>query len=157
MTTSDRLTIHTARISYSGEDRLDVTAKSAPAEGKPFAPTWPLVKWGLSMREQAKRKLATREPNARSFNEWWWKIYRMRYEGQMEGSGARFKVTWDALLKRERVVLVCYCTEPERCHRSVLAELLAAKGAYYAGEIGDNNQEDNQDDDDQRGSDGDAW
>lgn len=37
------LAVHTARISYSGPDRLDVTRKSAGPEGLPFAPSWQIL------------------------------------------------------------------------------------------------------------------
>ena len=43
---------------------------------------------------------------------------------------------WTALLACERVVLCCYCTDPERCHRSLLARILGKLGAHVEGEIG---------------------
>jgi uncharacterized protein YeaO (DUF488 family) len=139
----DPLRVHTARISYRGEDRLDVTAKSAAADAKAFAPTWPLVNWGLKMREEAKKKAAYGDPNAASFEEWHWKLYVMRYTEQMRYSYATRRPAWDALLKREHVVLVCYCAEPLHCHRRVLADVLVTLGAHDLGELGDddNNQE----------------
>ena len=45
------------------------------------------------------------------------------------------RAAWDALLARPAVVLVCYCTDPARCHRRVLAELLAKLGAVDLGEV----------------------
>lgn len=32
--------LYTARITYSGSDRLDVTRLTAGPEGLPFAPSW---------------------------------------------------------------------------------------------------------------------
>ena len=34
------LRVHTARVSYGGADRLDITRKSAPPEGIAFVPSW---------------------------------------------------------------------------------------------------------------------
>jgi len=129
------LHVHTARIHYSGPDRLDVTAKSATAEGKPFAPTWALVNWGLRMRSQAEQKKLRREPGADSYADWAWKLYAMRYREQMRVSYVHQRRAWDDLLKREHVVFVCYCVDPEHCHRRVLAEIFDKLGAHDAGEL----------------------
>ncbi len=43
---------------------------------------------------------------------------------------------WAELLGRKRVVLICYCTDPERCHRRLLAGILGKLGAVDRGEIG---------------------
>ncbi len=129
------LTVQTARISYDGPDRLDVTAKSAPREGKPFAPTWKLVTWGLKMRDEANKKRAHGDPRADGFWEWVWKIYAQRYREQMRVSYAHRRRAWDELLERERVVLVCYCADAEHCHRRVLAAILVKLGAFDAGEV----------------------
>lgn len=129
------LTVHTGRVSYAGPDRLDVTAKSAPPEGKAFAPSWKLVSWGLKMRAQAAKKRAMRESNADEFWEWSWKIYSMRYKERLRISYRQNRRAWDRLLGRERVVLVCYCTDATYCHRRVLADVLEKLGAYNAGEI----------------------
>lgn len=43
---------------------------------------------------------------------------------------------WRALLARPRVVLACYCADPERCHRTILArDILPKLGATYRGEL----------------------
>lgn len=41
----------------------------------------------------------------------------------------------DPSLARSRVVLVCYCTDPTRCHRSLLAGILGKLGADVRGEL----------------------
>jgi uncharacterized protein YeaO (DUF488 family) len=130
-----QLVVHTARVSYGGPDRLDVTAKSAERHGKPFAPSWALVKWGLSQRAAHNRKLATRDRDADSFWQWTWKLYEMRYVEQMRVSYVYERWAWDALLRRQHVVLVCYCTDVEHCHRRLLAEILVKLGATYQGEV----------------------
>lgn len=42
---------------------------------------------------------------------------------------------WKRLLGRDRVVLVCYCSEREMCHRTLLAQILKKLGAVYHGEV----------------------
>lgn len=134
------LVVHTARVSYGGPDRLDVTAKSAGEEGRAFAPRWGLVRWGLDMMERAKKKRALGEPGAEAFAEWAWHLYSMRYTAQMRLSFVEQPKAWERLLARRRVVLVCYCTDPERCHRRVLAHLLEQAGAVDAGELPESEQ-----------------
>ena len=45
------------------------------------------------------------------------------------------RAAWRALLARRRVVLACFCTNPERCHRRLLARILARCGAVDRGEL----------------------
>lgn len=116
------LTIHTARISYGGPDRFDVTAQSGGPAGKPFAPTWALLRGYLLKR------------NRGSLTEADWIRYRELYTREMRHTYVACREAWDALLARPEVTLVCYCTDPQRCHRTVLAEILAKLGATYAGE-----------------------
>lgn len=42
----------------------------------------------------------------------------------------------DKTIASPRVVLVCYCSDPDRCHRAILRELILPKlGAVDAGEV----------------------
>lgn len=121
-----RLIVHSARISYGGPDRLDVTRKGAwlawkagkgETIGGAFAPSWPLLKAAKA------GKLA--------FDE-----YDPRYLAEMRESYVRHRWAWDDLLARPRVVLVCYCTDPEHCHRFLLrTRILPALGAVDGGEL----------------------
>ena len=47
----------------------------------------------------------------------------------MRAAYGRNRRPFDQLLARESVTLVCYCPSPERCHRSLLAEILVKLGA----------------------------
>jgi len=128
-TAAPRLDIWTARISYGGEGRLDVTRKG----NSPFAPSWTLLN---ETKARVKREGVT---------EAGWTWYRKRYVVEMRRSWRHHRAAWDELLSRlgpegapGRVVLCCYCTDYLRCHRSVLAELLVAAGGdgvLYHGEI----------------------
>lgn len=42
---------------------------------------------------------------------------------------------WEALLARSRVVLACYCVDPTRCHRTLLAGILGKLGADVREEL----------------------
>jgi hypothetical protein len=54
----------------------------------------------------------------------------------MEASYVEHRDEWNMLLMCSRAVLLCYCTDPERCHRAVLArDILPRYGAVYGGEV----------------------
>lgn len=137
------LLVNTARISYGGPDRLDVTMASVEAAkkkgqrspGAPFAPTRRLVYWGKNMLKMAERRRADGEPNADRFEEWAWQSYGQRYHYQMQMSFKSQRAAWDELLERAHVVLICFCVDPNRCHRRLLAEYLEKCGAIDRGEV----------------------
>lgn len=116
------LTVHTARVSYGGSDRLDVTRKGGNRLGIYFAPSWDLLSPYL-----AKRKAGTLTDHD-------WTAYVAAYTREMRESFLTSRRLWDAVLAMPEVTLVCYCTDPARCHRTVLAEILVKLGATYAGE-----------------------
>jgi len=112
------LELYTARVSYSGPDRIDVTRKG----GSVFGPSWDLLFAGRD-------------------GEITWDEYVLRYTGEMRRSWKRHRKHWLELLNRQRAVLCCYCTDSTRCHRVVLAGLVVAAGeargveVVYGGEI----------------------
>jgi len=57
------------------------------------------------------------------------------YVQEMRDLYRRDRGQFDALLQAPRVVLVCSCLRPDRCHRTVLARILTRLGARYYGEI----------------------
>jgi hypothetical protein len=109
--------IWTARISYGGPNRLDVTRKG----GSMFGPSWPLLTAARGRRIS-------------------WATYVDRYTAEMRRMYAKHRYLWAELLERPAVVLCCYCRDPKQCHRTVLAELLVRAGrkeglpAMYCGE-----------------------
>lgn len=117
------LHIHTARVSYAGPHRLDITRKSADDFGLAFAPSWKLLGPALKARD------------AGELDEDAWRAYEAAYTDEMRASYREHRLSWDGLLAMERAVLVCYCTDAERCHRRVLAGILAKLGAIDEGEI----------------------
>ena len=119
------LQVRTARISYAGPDRLDITRKSADDFGLAFAPSWKLLGPALQARAAGAGEL----------DEDAWRAYVNAYTDEMRASYRANPNPWGALLALERVVLVCYCTDHERCHRRVLAGILVKLGAVDEGEI----------------------
>lgn len=118
------LAIYTARIDYPGDDRLDVTRKGESV----FGPSWELLTPFLERRR------------LRPLGEGDWAEYAAKYTVEMRRSYHEHRAWWDDLLERSEVTLCCYCTNPERCHRTVLAELVIAVAksrgieAVYRGE-----------------------
>lgn len=109
------LEVYTAQYRYSGPDRYDITVKSGE---QAFAPTWEMV---------LGYKKGTVSEDA----------YTGAYQAKM-GLSYIVKSTkpkWDALLKRDRVVLVCFCKAGDFCHRVLLAKMLVELGAIYKGEL----------------------
>ena len=62
-----------------------------------------------------------------------WKKYLRNYRREMKSPGARRLIELLAALSSHADFSVCcYCEDPERCHRSILRELLAEHGARLA-------------------------
>ena len=118
------LLVRTCRVYYRGPDRLDVTRMSAKAEGIAFAPSWGILRPALDARRDGRLDEA-------------WPGYLADYMSEMRRSFREQRAAWDALLARETVTLVCYCVQADRCHRTLLAGILAKLGATYEGEIRD--------------------
>lgn len=132
--------VHTARLTYAGADRLDVTRAGADAyrkrtgqtwEGEPFAPSWAILAPALNAMKGARTGSVTLD---RAVSCAWWPDYVAAYTHEMRGSYRRRRDAWDALMRRREVTLCCYCIDPERCHRTVLAGILAKLGADVRGE-----------------------
>lgn len=149
------LRVHTARVSYAGPDRLDITRKSAPPEGIAFAPSWSILRPALDALRCAESMRAAADvapfPDAdpvryaegaeamrraaETVRDSTWALYREAYTAEMRESYRTRRAAWDALLARDEVTLCCYCTDPERCHRTLLSGILAKLGACNEGEV----------------------
>jgi len=105
-------TIYTARVSYRGPDRLDITRKA----GSVYGPSWALLGPMLAARREGKPMD--------------WPPYKAAYLREMQA------VDLAPLLRKDVVTLCCYCTSKTECHRYALAELLVQHGAVYLGERG---------------------
>lgn len=108
--------IWTARITYGGPDRVDITAKA----GSVFGPSWPLLNRFLAVRRAGKETEET------------WTEYQSAYLAEMRNAYRRNKTAFHDLARSD-ATLVCYCTGTH-CHRFLLAEILTKFGATYRGE-----------------------
>lgn len=62
-----------------------------------------------------------------------WKRFAQRYRSEMARPGTgRVLDLLAALSRRTELSVGCYCEDESRCHRSLLRELLAARGAKLA-------------------------
>jgi uncharacterized protein YeaO (DUF488 family) len=124
------LLVYTSQFRYDGPDRLDITRGSKHADPKireAFAPSWRLLNWGKAQLANAKTDAA---------RDWAWMSYEARYTEAMRLSYKKHRTTWDGVLSRDRVVLVCFCAKnPHQCHRRVLADILQKLGATDVGEV----------------------
>jgi len=133
----------TARMGFRGLGWLDVTRKGNDRRvreghlgghdgiGAAFAPSKALFSYYIKLRTEADGELTDQQ----------WAAYRKRYVSEMRTSYKRCRASWNELLGREHVVLLCFCVDPCRCHRTILAsDILPKLGAKYRGEVTANNQ-----------------
>ncbi len=114
--------VRTARVTYRGADRLDVSRKGGDPIGLAFAPSWSILSPVLRARRAGTDDAAL------------WSAYVRAYEAEMRTSYRSRRAAWRDVLGRELVTLCCYCRDPLRCHRTVLARILAKLGAIVEGE-----------------------
>lgn len=124
-------------ITRSGADRAIQAGEPLPA-GWILAPSADLL-WG------AKRALGTLEALRLAARvegaEYWARAdrigeeYAVKYKAEMRASYRTRRAEWEALLARDRAVLVCFCADAARCHRSIAAAILGCCGATVRGEI----------------------
>lgn len=136
------LQVYTSRISSRDPDKLDVTRKSGSEFGVMFAPSWAILRPTLAARTGAKERIKCGAPAdhpavladlARA--EAAWAAYVPAYLAEMRESYRCHRDVWKHMLGVERRVLVCYCADPERCHRTLLAGILSKLGAVVHGEL----------------------
>lgn len=118
------LTVYTARVTYAGADRLDITRKSAGPDGIAFAPSWKIL--GPMLRSRKREN----GPAGALL----WDGYVEDYTAEMRISYREQRPAWDSLLARESATLLCYCNDARHCHRTVLAGILGKLGATVHGE-----------------------
>lgn len=59
-----------------------------------------------------------------------WAAFARKYKAEMAGSGARHDIELLAVLSHSTSFSVgCYCEHEDRCHRSILKQLLIESGA----------------------------
>ena len=82
-----------------------------------LAPTAPLVSWALSEPWTDRR----------------WAAYEKRYRSEMKApERQRLLAVLARLSEQANFSIGCYCEREDRCHRSILRDLLAEHGARLA-------------------------
>lgn len=98
--------IATARINTTDPDALNITVKSASTpEGRALAPTWKMV-------------MASKQGKIT------WEQYTEQYLALLRKRYAQDQTPFLNILKRKRVVLICYCTDWKHCHRFLAMQVL---------------------------------
>ncbi len=114
--------IYAARFGYLGKDGLAVTRFTVnDPVGILFAPSAEILRVALD-----RRKAGLLDAH--------WPLYAAAYKAEMRDCYRKHREAWEDLLARESLTLLCFCTDPERCHRSLLAEMFVACGATRGGE-----------------------
>jgi len=131
------IVVYTAHISTRDPDRLDVTRKTGGDFGTVFAPSWGILKPALDARRAARYAMTEAQRKAAEKRaEDAWDAYVPAYLAEMAASRRARPKVWQSLMTaRPRRVLVCYCMDPKRCHRTLLASLLVEMGAENRGEL----------------------
>lgn len=157
------LVVYTSTYRCSDPDRFDITrvgalraAKSGkPFPGEAFAPSNDLLWPAKNLSEVADALLVSdHEALAAQLSIVMDEVYAICYAAEMRVSAGMPEHKWSALeklartrgviprpgawrdlLAKERVVAVCFCNEPHKCHRGLLAQFLVKMGATYAGEL----------------------
>jgi uncharacterized protein YeaO (DUF488 family) len=114
---SEGLRLGTVRRPPRGVPKSDFATRNFYDVWLPdLAPSEPLLKLGLSARDQGA-----------------WRSFATRYRREMKRPGAaRLLELLAALSHSSDFSVGCYCADESRCHRSLLRELLAARGATFA-------------------------
>lgn len=115
--------VWTARVKvYQGPDQLVVTRYiiNDPL-GVLFAPSKGLLDRALSARKAGD--LAEH-----------WPTYTAGYLAEMRQLYKSNRKAFQTVLRRPEVTLLCFCTDPAFCHRTLLAGILGKLGAQVRGE-----------------------
>jgi hypothetical protein len=109
------LKVWTSQFRYSGEDRIDITVKSAKYPWNVFAPTWKMV---MEYKRTGDRQ-----------------TYIDQYDSIVMKAFIAHEQELVTLTNSDRTItLVCFCRAGEFCHRVLLAQHFASIGATYYGE-----------------------
>lgn len=109
--------LYTARYGYVGPGRVDITRKG----GSPFGPSVPLLSKLLAARKESPELAETL-----------WPGYVDSYTAEMRSLWQTHRGLWVSLAERGRqdgcLVLCCFCANPARCHRGLLASMFVLAG-----------------------------
>ncbi len=112
-----KIVIATARVSYKGADRLDITLRSALPEGRCLAPDdWNMV-------------------NGVKDGTISWEDYSTYYRTLIWERYMADPTPFLYILLRPSMTLCCYCTDHEQCHRTLAAAALKWMAEQHSVEV----------------------
>jgi len=127
--------VWTARIGTTSDPcALNIARTGGDPLGALFAPSMALLAPEIAARKADKVRggaaAVLEGMQAR------WPQYREAYLVEMRASYRERRRTWESVLARPKVILLCFCVSPEHCHRTVLAaDVFAKLGARHEGEL----------------------
>lgn len=129
------LHVYTARIDYRGPAALDITRGAADKARKEnrLRPPGEFLAPSARLVFPTLRRL--KEAATEGAREAVWRDYEAAFRSEMARSWASRRNEWDALLDRDRIVLLCFCVNSRRCHRPLVADELQQRGAVNHGEL----------------------
>lgn len=108
--------IYTSQYNYSGNNRLDITTRSEDPIGRIFSPSWILVK-----------NYKDGKINEQQYSNIYINNMRILYK--------EFSCIFHNILKKDKLVLVCFCPKNTFCHRLLLKDIFIKLGAKDGGEL----------------------
>jgi uncharacterized protein YeaO (DUF488 family) len=129
------MTIHVVRL---GDARLEgeglrIGTVRRPPRGVPKAEFASRNFYDVWLPDLAPSEELLKLGQASAGDERHWGTFVKRYRGEMnQPEKIRLLDLLAALSRQTDVSVGCYCADESRCHRSVLRELLAARGALLA-------------------------
>jgi uncharacterized protein YeaO (DUF488 family) len=127
----EKMSIHVVRL---GTERLEgeglrIGTVRRPPRGVPKAQIAPRNFYDLWLPELAPSE-ALLKLGQSAEEEKQWKIFDRRYRAEMrKPEKMRLLDLLSALSRQTNLSVGCYCADENRCHRTILRELLAAHGA----------------------------
>jgi len=117
--------IYTAHYRYAGNDRMDITVKSAIPPGNVLAPTWDMVN-GYKAQTLTQWDYAVQ----------YFSLLMSRMTSLSGDLSHGERVMFDEIVtNRQQLTLVCFCPAGEFCHRVLAARMLENMGyGKYIGE-----------------------
>ena len=110
----------------------DLVGRSVGPRRQPVDARWAMA-YAAGLGETAAEYFDTTRPDGVVVQAQW-KTFKRRYLAEMKDSDkSRLLDTLAALSHHGSFAVGCYCENEERCHRSVLRELLAQRGAKITG------------------------
>lgn len=110
------ITIFTAQMAVPDDDALDITVGTKDKAGKVLAPTWELV-GGHKAHNGHEKFVGKHEPLDDD-------QYTAQYKALLRERWKENRQAFINLVKRDRLVLKCYCRPGAFCHRHIALDVL---------------------------------